>query len=312
MPISALSLPPPFFGQTPLIRQPNSSSVPTTELLLAQPYGIFQNLQQKFDKLGNRPENTTSMLGPALNIVVLALTIAASMLFMAALNRVWPREKRQAHNDLIGWQLNIIGTTYAVILGFMLYTVWTDFGAANLNVDLEASALRNVYRLAEGLPEPQRVKLQLQAHAYAYAVINQDWPEMARGQTPEESHEINQAMWKTLMSVKLATPSEIVAEDHALSELSSLTEHRRTRLLQSRYQLPAIFWAVLLIGAFLTITSASMFGSANPRLHALQVFSFTLLITLVLLAIADVNLPFRGWVHVDNYAFIRAQENMKD
>jgi hypothetical protein len=252
------------------------------------------------------------MLGPALNILTLILTITASMLFMAILNRVWPREKRQAHNDLIGWQLNIIGTTYAVILGFMLYTVWTDFGAANLNVDLEASALRNVYRLAAGLPEQQRVRLQLQAHSYADAVINQDWPEMASGQTPEESHEINQAMWKTLMSVKLATPSEIVAEDHALSELSSLTEHRRTRLLQSRYRLPTIFWAVLLIGAFLTITSASMFGSANPRLHALQVFSFTLLITLVLLAIADVNLPFRGWVHVDNYAFIRAQENMKD
>ena len=252
------------------------------------------------------------MLTLTQNILILVFMMAGSMLFMAALNRAWPQEKRQVHNDLIGWQLNIIGTTYAVILGFMLYTVWTDFGAANLNVDLEASALRNVYRLAEGLPDQQRVQLQLQARSYADAVINQDWPEMARYQTPEESHEINQAMWKTLMSVKVATPSESVAEDHALTELSSLTEHRRTRLLQSKYRLPTIFWGVLLIGGFLTITSASMFGSANARLHSLQVFSFTLLITLVLLAIADVNLPYRGWVHVDNYAFIRAQENMQD
>lgn len=194
----------------------------------------------------------------------------------------------------------------------MLYTVWTDFGSANLNVDLEASALRNTYRLGEGLPDPQRVQFQSQARAYAQAVVDQDWPEMARGLTPEESHQINQAMWRTLMSVKVATPSEVVAEDHALSELSALTEHRRTRLLQSKYHLPTIFWGVLLIGGFLTIASASMFGSGNARLHALQVFAFTLLITLVLLAIADVNLPFRGWVHVDNYAFIRAQENMSD
>src|SRR6202008_3769929 len=140
------------------------------------------------------------MLGPTLNILVLALTIAASMLFMAILNRVWPREKRQVHNDLIGWQLNIIGTTYAVILGFMLYTVWTDFVAANLNVDLEASALRNVYRLADGLPEPQRTQLQLQSRSYAKAVIDRDWPEMASNAIPERSHVINQAMWKTLMS----------------------------------------------------------------------------------------------------------------
>jgi hypothetical protein len=246
------------------------------------------------------------------NIVILVCMMAGAMLFVTALNRLWPREKRQAHNDLIGWQLNIIGTTYAVILGFMLYTVWTDFGAANLNVDLEASALRNVYRLAEGLPGEQRARLQQQARAYAVAVIDQDWPAMASNRTPEESHEINQAMWKTLMSVKLATPSEITAEDHALTELSSLTEHRRTRLLQSNFHLPTIFWGVLLIGAFLTITSASMFGSGNTILHAIQVFSFTLLITLVLLAIADVNLPFRGWVHISNYAFVRAQENMRD
>src|ERR1700723_3710538 len=119
------------------------------------------------------------------NIVILISMMAGSMLFMAALNRIWPRERRQVHNDPLGWQLNIIGTTYAVILGFMLYTVWTDFGSANLNVDLEASALRNVYRLAEGLPEPQRVLLQLQARSYADAVIGRDWPEMAHDQLPE-------------------------------------------------------------------------------------------------------------------------------
>jgi hypothetical protein len=246
------------------------------------------------------------------NVIIFIVTMTGSMLFMAALNRIWPRELRQVHNELIGWQLNIIGTTYAVILGFMLYTVWTDFVAANLNVDLEASALRNVYRLAEGLPEPQRSQLQLQSRSYAQAVIDRDWPEMARDVIPERSHVINQAMWKTLMSVKTASPTEIVAEDHAIAELSSLTEHRRTRLLQSKYKLPAIFWAVLLVGGVLTIASASMFGSANSRLHALQVFGFTLLITLVLLAIADVNLPFRGWVRVNNFAFVRAQENMQD
>src|ERR1700744_6662418 len=138
------------------------------------------------------------MLTLSQNIVILLSMMPGSMLFMAALNRTWPREKRQVHNDLIGWQLNIIGTTYAVILGFMLYTVWTDFGAANLNADLQASALRNVYRLAESLPEEQRIQLQVQARSYAQAVIDQDWPEMAQNRTPEESHNINQTMWKTL------------------------------------------------------------------------------------------------------------------
>jgi hypothetical protein len=246
------------------------------------------------------------------NVVVFVCTIVGSMIFMAILDRLWPREKRIVHNDLIGWQLGILGTTYAVILGFMLYTVWTNFVDATLNTDLESNALRNVYRLAEGLPPQQHAELVEECRTYAVAVINHDWPAMAEGRLPEQSHAINRAMWKTLMSVKSASPSEIVAEDHALSELSSLTEHRRTRLLQSAYRLPNIFWWVLLVGGFVTITSATLFGSANRLLHAIQVFFFTVFITLVLLAIADVNLPFRGWVHVSNYAFVRAQQNMND
>jgi uncharacterized protein DUF4239 len=252
------------------------------------------------------------MLTRTENIVILLVTMSCSMLFLALLNRFWPRERRTAHNDLIGWQLGILGTTYAVILGFMLYTVWTNFGDATLNADLEANSLRNLYRIAEGLPTPQRILLEQQTRAYANAVVNQDWPEMHNSRLPEESHIINRDMWKTLMSVKAAAPSELTAEDHALSELSSLTEHRRTRLLQSAHRLPTIFWAVLLVGGLVTILSASLFGSANRALHALQVFCFTMLITLVLLAIADVNLPFRGWVHVSNYAFQRAQQNMND
>jgi magnesium-transporting ATPase (P-type) len=252
------------------------------------------------------------MLNLPQNIIILILVMAGTMLFMAILNRVWPQQQRSVHNNLIGWQLGILGTTYAVILGFMLYTVWTTFGEANLNVDLEANALRNVYRLAEGLPSQQRAELEHEARAYADAVVNRDWPEMAHSQIPEESHQINQNMWKTLMSVKIASPSEIVAEDHAISELSDLTQHRRTRLLQSAYRLPTIFWCVLLVGGFVTIVSASLFGAENARLHAIQVFCFTMLITLVLLAIADVNLPFRGWVHISNFAFQRAQENMKN
>jgi hypothetical protein len=246
------------------------------------------------------------------NVILLIVTMTGSMLFMAVLNRLWPREKRNPHNDIIGWQLGILGTTYAVILGFMLYTVWTTFGEAQLNTDLEANSLVNVYRLAEGLPQPQRAELEQETRAYADAVLAHDFPEMAQSRIPDESHKINQAMWRTLMSAKSASPTELVAEDHALYELSALTEHRRTRILQSAYRLPTIFWWVLLVGGLLTITSSSLFGSQNPRLHALQVFSFTLLITLVLLAIADVNLPFRGWVRVNNYAFIRAQENMRD
>jgi hypothetical protein len=42
------------------------------------------------------------------------------------------------------------------------------------------------------------------------------------------------------------------------------------------------------------------------------VLSITLLITLAMLAVADLNCPFRGWVHISDYAFQRARLNMRE
>lgn len=252
------------------------------------------------------------MLTLTQNILILIGVLTLSMLFMLAMNHFWPMKERYAREDLIGWQLNILGSVYAVILGFMLFNVWSTFSTTELNVGLEANALRNVYRLAAGLPEEQRRRLQTQARAYAAAVIDDDWPEMARGNVPEKSHWIDQSMWATLMSVKDASTAESRAADHALSELSSLSQLRRQRLVQSLSRLPGIFWCVLLVGGVLTIISVDLFGSRYLWLHGFQVLSLTLLITLAMLAISDLKQPFRGWVHVNNYAFVRARENMHD
>jgi hypothetical protein len=247
----------------------------------------------------------------AANIIILVSTMIASMLFTLVVNRLWPVSRRYAESDQVGWQLSVLGTTYAVTLGFMLYTEWADFKSAELNVELEANALRNIYRLAQALPH-ERAEIESLARQYATEAIEHDWPEMDRGAAPEESHQVNEHLWKALLNLQLSTPLEISAHDHALSELSLLTQHRRTRLLDGKYQLPGIFWCVLLGGGLLTMLSVSIFGARQPKVHMLQVMSLTLLLTLVMLTIADIDRPFQGWVHVSDYAFRRALETMRE
>ena len=251
------------------------------------------------------------MLNFAQSLAIVVANIAAALLLVLVLNRVWPPEVRRAHNDLIGWQLSIVGTTYAVILGFMMYTVWTNYGVADLNADIEANAVVSLYRLADGLPAEQGRSMKELAGAYTDQVISDDWPRMAKDQVPEGSQALNTRMWGVLMSVRTASPTEITAEDHAVSELVVLTEHRRTRMLQSASRLPAVLWCVLIVGGLVTITSASMFGSSNVRLHLVQVFGFTLLVSLVLVAIADIDRPFQGGVHVSTFAFEQARQSMR-
>jgi hypothetical protein len=245
------------------------------------------------------------------NILAVAIAVIASMFFEAGLNRIWPWEKRRSLNELIGWQLSVLGTTYAVILGFMLYTVWTALGEAELNVDLEASAVVDIYRLARGLPEPQRTQLQTLSRSYADAVIMRDWPQMARGEVPAETGPIDTAMWDTVISVPATSSTEVAAQQHALSQLVSLDQHRLTRIRQSASSLPTVLWWVLLTGGALTIISACTFGTENVKLQSVQVISFSLLVSLSLVAIADIHRPFHGPIHVRVDAFLRAQQMMR-
>src|SRR5271166_7041324 len=106
------------------------------------------------------------MLNTWEDVVLVIVTVLCSLLFKIAINRFWTAEKRRAHNDLIGWQLSVLGTTYAVIVGFMLYTVWINFGTADLNTDAEANSLVNIYRLSSGLPPEQGGRLRDLARAY--------------------------------------------------------------------------------------------------------------------------------------------------
>lgn len=245
------------------------------------------------------------------NIAVVTITVLASLLLMAALNRVWPREKRRAYNELIGWQLGILGTTYAVILGFMLYAVWEKLGQAELNVDAEANAVMDVYRLAGGLPEPQRTQLQRLARDYVDMVIGREWPQMARGEMPEQNTAIDQEMWKIVMSIKPASPAEVNAQEHDTSELESLAQRRMTRIRQSKSSLPNLLWALLLVGGAVTIICSCTLGSDSVKLQSLEVFCFSLLVSLTLAAIADIHRPFRGLAHVSDHAFERARQTMQ-
>src|ERR1700744_4145991 len=153
------------------------------------------------------------MLGTFENLAVVGLSVAASLLFMWIINRFWPHDIRRAHNDLIGWQLSVLGTTYAVIIGFMLYTVWIDFGTADLNTDAEANSLVNIYRLTDGLPAQQGARLKELARAYGDAVVGQEWGEMAVNAIPTDTREITRQMWSTLTASKGGAPTEITAED---------------------------------------------------------------------------------------------------
>ena len=66
---------------------------------------------------------------------------------------------RLRHNDVVGPNVSVIGTTYAVLIAFMLSGVWTNLQAARLNAEQEANNLVNIFRFAHQLPPESRTQI---------------------------------------------------------------------------------------------------------------------------------------------------------
>jgi hypothetical protein len=240
-------------------------------------------------------------------LVITAMVM--SIVVVAVLNRVWPIPNRKMVNDVTGWQLGILGTTYGVILGFMLFTVWTDFRAAEINTNMEASSLVTVSRIGAGLSSPARESIHALGLKYAEATINQDWPAMQTQQDSAASELVAKDMWKVLTELKSGDDS--VGADHLTSALKELSERRNLRAQELRDRMPGILWILLVVGAGVTVGSSCLLGNDNKWLHYCQVLALTFVVSVALAAIADIARPFEGAVSVTPVAFERALAMMQ-
>lgn len=247
------------------------------------------------------------MLNFCQDALIVAASIAGSLLCWWLVRRIWPPDRRRLHNEITGWQISVLGTTYAVIMGFMLFAVWSDFQAAERNVESEVGCLINVYWSASGLPQAQRQQIRKLASDYANSMIEDEWPAMNQGSWTQTGTNIIQDFWEAASQPQTLSASEQVSLEQTMSEIGSITEHRRIRQLQSQTNLPSVLWTVLVVGAVITIMSSCLFGSEYPALHILQVVTLALLLSLSLVAIADINQPFRGTVHVSPTGFENAK-----
>lgn len=238
------------------------------------------------------------MLSSGQSAFAIVLSLIGAMLLVAVVNRLWPVKNRKMLNEVNAWQMGVLGTTYGVILGFMLYTVWTDFRAAEIDVALETASLLNIHHIAAGLPLPQRQRMRELTVQYADAAVNKEWPAMQMQRESHAGEEVLRQMWQVLATVQPQTSAEASSIDHLSTAMSNLGERRRMRDEQHENQLPRVLWVLLIVGGMATVVSSCLLGNDKKWLHYGQVLALSFVVAVTLAAIADLARPFEGAVAV--------------
>ena len=125
-------------------------------------------------------------------VLIVTGTVVLSLVFLTVLRRIWPATQRTEHNDIIGWQISVLGTTYAVILAFMLWNVWSNFQTARINTEMEANFLVDLYRIAGGLEPAEGKSLRALCREYAAVAVSEEWPAMAEEKLSSHSFSVTQ------------------------------------------------------------------------------------------------------------------------
>jgi hypothetical protein len=239
----------------------------------------------------------------ALLVVILPALI---LLIQWGVRRRWPALARGEQNDVVGFIIAVVGVIYAVLLGFVVIITWEEYHDAEQIVGQEASALGSIYRESVALPPETQAHMQALVQQYATEVTTHEWPAMAaaRPGDPRVGDVLDQFAAE-LSWTPVTTPTQQEFVGAQAERLSQLVSFRSQRLDQADQGIPGVLWTALIVGGFVTIGYALLFGLERAALHSLMVGSLAALIGVLFFVALVINYPFAGGVAVEPEAFQR-------
>jgi hypothetical protein len=209
----------------------------------------------------------------------------------------------EAHteNDLTEVFALLVTGMYGVLAAFMIFAVWTNYDNAQQAASTEGGLLSAIARQSITLPEADRQKMLLTVRAYAQSVKQDEWPNMAHGQSNPQTVQLFNRIFVVANSLPAASTSSDIS-----TELSDLSQARTALLQASNTSLPAAFWFILLLGAGSAIALAVVFFSETPRAHAFMAVAAAAVICTSLWLILELDYPLSGDLAFGPAAFDRA------
>jgi hypothetical protein len=205
-------------------------------------------------------------------------------------------------------------TLTVLLLTFTLVTTFGSFQRAAAGAAVEARKADYLFEMGRLLPQPVGVRLEAATACYAAAVATFEWETMAQGRTAPEV-----SVWTAELR---ATFDEIVDRDDVPSPVlsSALTadrdrgESRSARLTEARPAVPTSIKMILILTATVGLLALATFTLplVRRRVQIGALAALATLLTVMLLAIDDVDRPYAGLVRVDPVDMQRVAGDLRE
>ncbi|MBU6451901.1 MAG: DUF4239 domain-containing protein [Cyanobacteria bacterium REEB67] len=210
------------------------------------------------------------MNGYLFGFVVVFITTLLSVLGMLLVRRRVSLETLATYHEVAGYMLSVVGTLYAVLLGFVIVDAMQHMQDVRGLVSMEASGLANIFLCSEGLPAPKRQAIRALCVEYAQEVIEDEWITLRDGKYSQKTFHSVFLLWKEITTLHPVTEGEQTIHQQLVSEICAMTQNHRTRVISSLKGVAPVMWFVLITGGIFTVIFTYFFGVADIRVQSLM------------------------------------------
>ena len=236
-------------------------------------------------------------------IVFLFIVTAGAVIGLLLVRRRINHAALARHNNVASAVFSVVGTLFTVLLAFVVIVVWQSEDKAVERTAQEAGILGDLMRDAGLFPDPERTELRNELREYGQAVINEEWPAMASGESSPHVWDVVNRLFESFSRLRPAAPWEVNIHSETLSRLNDLSDHRRLRLLSANSKVPPLLWGVLSVGTLILLVFSYFLGVEGDRAHALITGSLAAMIAMTLYLVFAMDRPFAGALRVKPDAF---------
>jgi hypothetical protein len=210
------------------------------------------------------------MSGYLIGFVVVFITSTLSVFGMLIVRKRVSLATLVTYHEVASYMLSVVGTLYAVLLGFVIVDAMQHMQDVRGLVSMEASGLANIYLCAEGVAEPKKSTIRALCVQYADEVINDEWLTLREGKYSQKTFHTVFRIWKEITTFNPATEREQNLQQQLVAEICSMTQNHRTRVVSSTKGVAPVMWFVLITGGIFTVIFTYFFGVPDMRVQSLM------------------------------------------
>jgi len=237
-------------------------------------------------------------------IIIISVLVVLAIAGQLLTHKVVTTDKLELSQGMIEAMVGVVGTLFSLLLGLLVANAIENYHEINVQVSAEANSLANIYRLSEGLPSDQRLKLRDLCADYNHCVINTEWPLMgSKMEMAPHCWKVYGNMWSACVNLKPATEQESNLQASMLDSAKILGETRRARSVVCQTEISPILWAAIFFGSIITIVFTYFFTSKMGGWHTMLTALIAISLGLNIWLLAAYSLPFSSELKIKPVIF---------